>query len=205
MVYVPGNDGMLHAFYAGINSGDPQGGQEAWAFIPTTMLPNLYKLADNNYNEPSRVLRRRHSRRWRRLRHAARRGRRFSSRGLNGGGKGYYALDVTDPAAPKGMWEFNHSNTCYNGTPATAGGRLPHRLYLRQAGDHQAGGRHLGRAGDLGLQQRQFAIDRRRWRGLSLRARRLHRPDPLQDRHRRGHAWNAERPGPDQRLRRLRP
>ena len=26
--------------------------------------------------------------------------------GLNSGGKGYYALDVTDPAAPKVLWEF---------------------------------------------------------------------------------------------------
>ncbi|MGH8662058.1 MAG: pilus assembly protein, partial [Burkholderiales bacterium] len=26
--------------------------------------------------------------------------------GLNAGGRGYYALDVTDPNAPKGLWEF---------------------------------------------------------------------------------------------------
>jgi type IV pilus assembly protein PilY1 len=26
--------------------------------------------------------------------------------GLNAGGRGYYALDVTDPANPKGLWEF---------------------------------------------------------------------------------------------------
>jgi type IV pilus assembly protein PilY1 len=32
--------------------------------------------------------------------------------GLNAGGKGYYALDITDPANPKGLWEFKHTGTC---------------------------------------------------------------------------------------------
>ena len=41
--------------------------------------------------------------------------------GLNDGGKSYYAIDVTDPASPKGLWEFKFNGTCYNGTPATAG------------------------------------------------------------------------------------
>ena len=49
MLYVPANDGMLHALYAGVNSADPQAGKEAWAFIPTAVLPNLYKLADTYY------------------------------------------------------------------------------------------------------------------------------------------------------------
>ena len=26
--------------------------------------------------------------------------------GLNSGGRGYYAVDVTDPTTPKGLWEF---------------------------------------------------------------------------------------------------
>jgi type IV pilus assembly protein PilY1 len=30
--------------------------------------------------------------------------------GLNKGGKAYYALDITDPASPKLLWEFTHSN-----------------------------------------------------------------------------------------------
>ena len=41
--------------------------------------------------------------------------------GLNSGGRGYYAVDVTDPLNPKGMWEFKWSDTCYDGTGATAG------------------------------------------------------------------------------------
>ncbi|MFT3963859.1 pilus assembly protein [Propionivibrio sp.] len=105
MVYVGANDGMLHAFNAST-------GQEAWAYIPSLVLPNLHKLADTNYannhaffvdgtvvigdvcvsgctgSSPE----------WRTI----------LVGGLNGGGRGYYALDVTDPASPKALWEFTH-------------------------------------------------------------------------------------------------
>ncbi len=40
----------------------------------------------------------------------ARTGRRCSVGGLNDGGRSFYALDVTDLANPKGMWEFNWSS-----------------------------------------------------------------------------------------------
>jgi type IV pilus assembly protein PilY1 len=77
MVYAAANDGMLHAFYAAsapcttlpVPSASPpvaavpadcdpdittgatvKGGDEAWAYIPSQMLPNLYKLADKNYS-----------------------------------------------------------------------------------------------------------------------------------------------------------
>ena len=106
MLYVPSNDGMLHAFYAGTSIIDPQGGKEAWAVVPSTVLPKLWKLADNNYKnihsyfvdgtpavsdvfDPG-------SNTWKTILVA----------GLNDGGKGYYALDVTDPVSPKGLWEF---------------------------------------------------------------------------------------------------
>lgn len=121
MVYVAANDGMLHAFFAGTSATDPQGGVEAWAFIPTMVLPNLYKLADTNYADnhiytvdgtpttgdvfdPA-------SSAWKTI----------LVGGLNGGGHGYYALDITDPATPKGLWEFKDSTTCFNpAVPSTA-------------------------------------------------------------------------------------
>lgn len=117
MVYVAANDGMLHAFYAGANNSDPLGGVERWAFIPTMVLPNLYKLADTNYANLRRYY----------VDGTPTVGDAYDSvnsvwktilvGGLNAGGKGYYALDITDPANPKGLWEFKHTGTCA-ATPA---------------------------------------------------------------------------------------
>jgi len=113
MVYVGGNDGMLHAFYGSVDLLDPLHGQEAWAVIPGAMLSalpsKLYKLADKNYDRnheffvdgtpvASDVF---DGANW----HTILVG------GLNAGGKGYYALDVTDPAAPAALWEFKQDNT----------------------------------------------------------------------------------------------
>ena len=116
MVYVAANDGMLHAFYAGSTTVDPLGGEERWAFIPTMVLPNLYKLADNNYANLRRYY----------VDGTPTVGDVYDSTattwktilvgGLNAGGRGYYALDITDPANPKGLWEFKHTSTCA-GTP----------------------------------------------------------------------------------------
>ncbi|MEO8524855.1 MAG: PilC/PilY family type IV pilus protein [Caldimonas sp.] len=119
MLYVPANDGMLHAFYAGADATDPIGGKEAWAFIPSAVLPNLYKLADTFYKNNHQFF----------VDGTPIAGDAFDGTnwrtiligGLNSGGKSYYALDITDPASPKGLWEFKWSNVCYNGTPATAG------------------------------------------------------------------------------------
>lgn len=113
MVYVASNDGMLHAFYAGTSTSDPLGGTERWAFIPSIVLPNLYKLTDDNYANNHRYsvdgtptvgdFYDTSSTTWKTMLVA----------GLNAGGKGFYALDVTDPATPKGLWEFKWSDTCY--------------------------------------------------------------------------------------------
>jgi type IV pilus assembly protein PilY1 len=108
-VYVAANDGMLHAINA-----DPTGGQELWAYIPSFVLPNLKILADTDYAN-------RHAyftdgsptvsdiytgtgTTWKTILVA----------GLNAGGKGYYALDVTDPTTPKVLWEFTDANMGYS-------------------------------------------------------------------------------------------
>jgi type IV pilus assembly protein PilY1 len=221
MVYVPSNDGMLHAFHAasapcstppntsttpatpGIPadcdpdiSGGPTvaGGEEAWAYIPTHVIPNLYKLADKNYANrhnyfvdgtpvvadictgncdalPTVKL---HGEVTQTVVVLASWGAGIANvhtasphgfvvgdtvdiagiaangyngtftvltvvspthftfalasdpgtipdpvwktilvGGLNGGGRGYYALDVTDPLAPKALWEFTDPNMGY--------------------------------------------------------------------------------------------
>ena len=112
MVYVAANDGMLHAFYAGLNPADPLGGEERWSFIPSMALPSLYKLADTKWDVLHRFL----------VDGTPAIGDVYDSGngvwktilvgGLNGGGKGYYAVDITNPADPKGLWEFKHTATC---------------------------------------------------------------------------------------------
>lgn len=100
-VYAASNDGMLHAFDAGT-------GVERWAYIPTMLLPKLYKLADFNYGNnhdyfvdgsPTVA-----------DIYAGGAWKTIIIGGLNSGGRGYYALDVTDPTTPKGLWEFSDTD-----------------------------------------------------------------------------------------------
>ncbi len=106
-VYIGANDGMLHA----INAVD---GTERWAYVPTMVLDNMWKLADTNYSishsyyvngdvvvndvctagctSASTAV-------WKTILVA----------GLNGGGKGYFALDITNPNSPVLLWEFDPS------------------------------------------------------------------------------------------------
>jgi type IV pilus assembly protein PilY1 len=108
-VYMGTNDGMLHAFNAST-------GQERWAYIPGMVRPNLWKLADRNYathhvnfvngnavtsdictsncdNASTAV--------WKTI----------LVGGLNGGGSGYYALDITNPASPALVWEVSSASS----------------------------------------------------------------------------------------------
>lgn len=94
-LYAASNDGMLHAFNADT-------GEERWAYIPTMVMPNIYKLADKNYLHQFFVdgtpvaADVKIGGTWKTL----------LIGGLNNGGKGYYALDITDPLTPKALWEF---------------------------------------------------------------------------------------------------
>jgi type IV pilus assembly protein PilY1 len=108
-IYLAANDGMLHAFDARIGAGSS--GQELWAYIPRMLIPNLYKLADSAYaskhtfyvdGSPS-VMDALISGAWRTV----------LVGGLNNGGRGFYALDVTDPNNPRALWEFcSDSSLC---------------------------------------------------------------------------------------------
>ncbi len=161
-VYIASNDGMVHAietdpdnipFFqtAGITttstaddvfspSGTPatspnnDGGGERWAYIPSRVLPNLYKLAEKNYTHrwyvdgtpivedvcattgtvgsgtlTTPAFSCPGSSSWKAI----------LVGGLNGGGRGFYALDVTDPLNPKGLWEFNARNPSVTACAAT--------------------------------------------------------------------------------------
>ena len=104
MVYVGANDGMLHAFNA-------ETGAEEWAFIPTTVMPELWRLADSKYDANHRAF----VDATPTLADIFEPGAAGSDSigtwrtilvgGLGGGGRQYYAIDVTDPASPKLLWE----------------------------------------------------------------------------------------------------
>jgi type IV pilus assembly protein PilY1 len=128
MIYVGANDGMLHGFDAGglIPDGadtdndpdeDPNGGREIFAFIPQTVFGNLKRLPEQNYTHTYFVDGSPNTNDvyfgsdW----HTVLVG------GLNLGGQGIYALDITDPArlaqAQTGtnadsiyLWEFSDQN-----------------------------------------------------------------------------------------------
>lgn len=96
IIYVGGNDGMLHAFNA-------ETGQEKWAFIPEFALPELKEIADPYYCHqytcdltPS-VKDVQINNIWRTV----------LVGGARGGGAYYYALDVTNPDFPQFMWQVH--------------------------------------------------------------------------------------------------
>ncbi len=110
VLYIAANDGMLHAF-------DGANGNELWGYVPRIVMPNLHKLATDNWGvrhvysvdgspvtgsvyagaSPTGA--------WKTVLVA----------GLGKGGRGYYALDVTDPDNPKGLWEIcSDSTLCAN-------------------------------------------------------------------------------------------
>ncbi|WP_290870791.1 PilC/PilY family type IV pilus protein [Aquabacterium sp.] len=114
MLYVAANDGMLHAFSA---QKSVDAGTELWSFVPSQVIPNLYRLADSDYAHrhqfyvdaaPVVADVKRADGVWRTI----------LVGGLGAGGKGYYALDITNPESPVALWEFTDAHLGYtHGTP----------------------------------------------------------------------------------------
>jgi type IV pilus assembly protein PilY1 len=111
-VYIGANDGMMHAFSAA-------SGAERWAYVPSMVIPNMWKLADFNYATSHVNLVNgtpvvtdvctancniAASAAWKTI----------LVGGLNAGGRGYYALDVTDPTTPKLLWEVTPDSQVAN-------------------------------------------------------------------------------------------
>lgn len=102
VVYVGANDGMMHAFNA--NTGD-----EVFAYIPSWLGPKLSALTDPNYSHQSYadatpVVG---------DAHAGGNWKTVLVSGTGGGGRGVFALDVTNPGAfaPSNvMWEFSSAH-----------------------------------------------------------------------------------------------
>ena len=96
-VFVAANDGMLHAF-------DAATGEETWAYVPRITMKKLPAQASLTYGlnhqfttdgapETGDVY---YGGAWHSVLVA----------GLNAGGRGFYAVDVTEPGNPKAMWEL---------------------------------------------------------------------------------------------------
>ena len=136
-VYAASNDGMLHAFETDVNN-DPYfqtagittantlddtftgnnagNGAERWAYMPGAMLTEIHGLANEPYvhryftdgspavgdictSTPCA---------------SADDWRTILVGGFNAGGRGYYALDITNPSATgvKVLWEFGYTSSC---------------------------------------------------------------------------------------------
>lgn len=108
VLYVGANDGMLHAIKV---SDDSTGGTELWAYVPSMVMSNMYVLADANYESKHRfyvdgapvVGDVYDGTKWRTI----------LVGGLGKGGRGYYALDITDPNAPIALWEYTDTDLGY--------------------------------------------------------------------------------------------
>jgi type IV pilus assembly protein PilY1 len=123
-LYVAANDGYLHGFD---NSTDANGnttstaGTENFAYMPKFVMPGIYQIADTGYANAHRFM----------LDGSPEIGDVFDATagiwktivvgGANGGARGFYALDITDPRNPKGLWEF-----CSDSTLCPAIGAISH-------------------------------------------------------------------------------
>ena len=126
MIYVGANDGMLHAFNATTDSSDAQQGKEQAAYVPNSIMRRLPNLTNTNYQheyfvDGSPVVRDAYfGSAWRTV----------LVSGLNAGGQGIFAMDVTTPPsisaaestlAAKVLWEFGDSSTGYSDGDADLG------------------------------------------------------------------------------------
>lgn len=104
MLYIGGNDGMLHGFASAT-------GEEKFAFIPTAVFPNLHKLTAKNYSHQYYVdgtpvvADIYDGANWRTILVGT----------LRAGGKGLFALDITDPNQIKLLWELDENSLAFQG------------------------------------------------------------------------------------------
>lgn len=100
MVYVGANDGMLHAF-------DGESMREEWAAAPSYLVPDLWRLSTARYSSQHRFFLDGTpvigdvfdavQKKWRTI----------LVIGMNAGGSGFMAVDVTEPKNPKPLWELS--------------------------------------------------------------------------------------------------
>jgi len=126
MLYIAANDGMLHAL-----NGDT--GDEVWAYVPRIVMPRLAKIATDNWSATHQfsvdgspqVMDVFLSGAWRTILVA----------GLNSGGRGFYALDITVPSAPTVLWEVCSDATICRNSDADMGYSFGNPLITKRKAD----------------------------------------------------------------------
>lgn len=132
ILYIAANDGMLHAL-----NGDT--GKEEWAYVPRMLFPNMHLLASDTWVSKHKYLADgspqimdiydTNTKAWRTILVA----------GLNKGGKGFYALDITDPVVtgPLPMWEICNDATLCEITDDDLGYSFGNPVITKRASDGQ--------------------------------------------------------------------
>ncbi len=120
VLFVGANDGLLHV----LDARGAQGGDELWAYMPSMLMANLPKLTVNPYvheyfvdgglNVADAVI--------------SGLTKKILVSGLGAGGRGLFALDVTNPivtseadAATKSLWEITNASSGYGNLGYTYG------------------------------------------------------------------------------------
>ncbi len=134
VIYVGSNDGILHAFRLEDGPGGEPAGQEMWGFIPPMLLDklNAARTSPQIMLDGTPVAKNMF---FSRLPGADASGGEYHTvlvSGMRQGGRGYFALDVTNPEEPRFLWQIAEGNMGFTyGRPALAqvtanfAGRLP--------------------------------------------------------------------------------
>ncbi|WP_421955817.1 pilus assembly protein [Polaromonas sp.] len=114
-LYVGSNDGMLHAFKAGLSATDTTNGQELFAYVPRAISLKLNKLTNPAYVKEAFVdsaLSVNEARLYKSATATVDWGTVLAS-GMGGGAQGLFALDVTNPTTfskNNVLWEFTDAD-----------------------------------------------------------------------------------------------
>ena len=139
VLYMGSNDGMLHAF-------NTDTGAEMWAYVPKIVMPTLYKLAEMSYGtlhqyyvdgspETMDIYVDAATSAASGLTPSTGGWHTILVGGLGLGGRGFYALDVTDPANPVALWEVCSNSTLCSISDADIGYTYGNPVITKRSSD----------------------------------------------------------------------
>ncbi len=119
LVYAATNDGVLHAFRANNTTNPTDTGEELWGYVPNYLVPKVHEQIQGGHVtnlDSSPVVRDMRMFKGADTTAVVDDWRTVLVGGYRQGGRGYYALDITDPEDPELLWEINN-NTDDDSTP----------------------------------------------------------------------------------------